>query len=65
MTIARSDAHEHAIEVVSQRRRIRPPQVAPQVTPQVKFLLKALIGTIVEMTIPEKPNSRLQCYRLK
>lgn len=36
-------------------------QVTPQVTPQVKRLLEILQG---EMTIPEKPNSRLQKYRI-
>ena len=37
------------------------PQLAPQVTPQVGRLLEVIQG---EMTIPGKPNSRLQKYRL-
>ena len=37
------------------------PQVTLQVTPQLKRLLEILQG---EMTIPEKPNSRLQKYRI-
>jgi hypothetical protein len=37
------------------------PQVDPQATPQVSELLAVIQG---EMTIPDKPNSRLQRYRL-